>query len=176
MNIQTICDSSMKIQDIVARWPGSTHDVTIFNQSRVCQRLEVGEFGNGLIVADMGYDVRSYLIPPLRETRVQPEILFNESQIRTRNVVERSYGVWKRRFPILALCLRLSINHCEAVVVETAVLHNMACDMSLEVPPIDPGLLEQMLPIIDPLLGAPVQPERVRSDAVRRQLVTYFEG
>lgn len=31
------------------------------------------------------------------------ENTFNESQIRTRNPIERSYGVWKRRFPILSL-------------------------------------------------------------------------
>ena len=48
------------------------------------------------------------LITKIPEPRTRPEILFNESQIRTRNVVERSYGVWKRRFPVLANGLRVS--------------------------------------------------------------------
>ncbi|XP_071631802.1 putative nuclease HARBI1 [Temnothorax longispinosus] len=34
MNVQAVCDSALRILDIVARWPGSTHDATIFNASR----------------------------------------------------------------------------------------------------------------------------------------------
>nr|CAI5825436.1 unnamed protein product [Callosobruchus analis] len=46
---------------------------------------------------------------------------------RTRNPVERCFGVWKRRFPILAVGIRLKIEKVEAVVIATAVLHNIAC-------------------------------------------------
>lgn len=34
INVQTLCDSALRIQDIVARWPGSTHDAMIFRNSR----------------------------------------------------------------------------------------------------------------------------------------------
>lgn len=36
--------------DIVANWPGSTHDVTIFNSSRLKARFENGEFNNGILL------------------------------------------------------------------------------------------------------------------------------
>ncbi|KAJ8980223.1 hypothetical protein NQ317_010541 [Molorchus minor] len=36
-NVQAICDAICKIQNIVCRWPGSSHDSTIFQNSRVIQ-------------------------------------------------------------------------------------------------------------------------------------------
>lgn len=53
---------------------------------------------------------------------------YNESSIRTRNTVERSYGVWKRRFPILATGVNVKISSFQSIHVATAVLHNIACN------------------------------------------------
>jgi nuclease HARBI1 len=33
INVQCVCDANLRIQDIVARWGGSTHDQTIFDNS-----------------------------------------------------------------------------------------------------------------------------------------------
>lgn len=109
INVQTICSPDLKILDIVARWPGSTHDSTIFNNSNIRGRFERGELGDNLLVGDSGYPVKTYLITPLLRPAKNEEQLFNESQIRTRNPVKRCYGVWKRRFPILALGIRLNL-------------------------------------------------------------------
>lgn len=62
------------------------------------------------------------------------KILYIESQIRTRNVVERSYGVLERRFPVLALGIRLKLDAVEAIIVACAVLHNIAIDANDAVP------------------------------------------
>lgn len=134
INVQTICSPDLKILDIVARWPGSAHDSTIFNNSNIRGRFERGELGGNLLVGDSGYPVKTYLITPLLRPAKNEEHLFNESQIRTRNPVERCYGVWKRRFPILALGIRLNLDRVEAVIVATAVLHNIACERNEEIP------------------------------------------
>ncbi|XP_067014193.2 putative nuclease HARBI1 [Anabrus simplex] len=137
MNVQTLCDPDLKITDIVARWPGSTHDSTIFNNSVIRARFESGVIDDGsVIIGDSGYPNRPYLITPLAAPDSPEEQLFNESQIRTRNCVERSYGVWKRRFPILSTGIRLHHNKVQSIVVATAVLHNICClnnDMNLPV-------------------------------------------
>lgn len=125
-NVQVICDHNLNIQDIVCRWPGSTHDSTIFNNSRIRARFENGEFGDSLLLGDGGYAVRNYLITPLRNPVTPAEHLFNESQIRTRNPIERLFGVLKRRFPILSLGIRIDVRKVEAIVVACAVLHNIA--------------------------------------------------
>lgn len=52
--------------------------------------------------------------------------LYNEAQIKTRNTVERTLDVWKRRFACLSQKLRLNLDHTLAVIVAVAVLHNIA--------------------------------------------------
>lgn len=44
------------------------------------------------------------MMTPLPENApsTRGEKLYQESQIRTRNVIERAFGIWKRRFPILS--------------------------------------------------------------------------
>lgn len=158
--------------DIVARWPGSAHDQNIFNNSTIKARLEVGEFGDGLILADSGYSVQVYMIPPLRNPTRPEERLFNESQIRTRTTVERSYGVWKRRFPVLSLGLRLAIETTQDVIVACAVLHNIAIDMNEGEPPQDPNL--PAIPQQPPVNVVPNPQQRAGSNAVREELVEYF--
>nr|CAH7735618.1 unnamed protein product [Callosobruchus chinensis] len=61
-------------------------------------------------------------------------IRMDKPVIRTRNVVERQYGVWKRRFPVLKLGMRLNVNTIMAVIVATAVLHNMAIEENEDIP------------------------------------------
>lgn len=126
--------------DIVARWPGSTHDRTIFNNSAVKGRFDRGEMNGGFILGDSGYTSSNYMLVPLRNPATQAEQLYNESQIRTRNVVERQYGVWKRRFPILSVGMKVRVDHVLPIIVATAVLHNMACDAEEALPPPDPEL------------------------------------
>lgn len=84
--------------------------------------------GDALLLGDSGYACSNFLLTPLLETHTQAEQLYNESQIRTRNVIERSFGVWKRRFVALAFGLRIKSLTAQAVIVATAVLHNIARD------------------------------------------------
>lgn len=50
--------------------------------------------------------------------------------ISTRNVVERSYGVLKRRFPILHSGMQLKrVDAIQAVVTASCILHNMCIDL-----------------------------------------------
>lgn len=118
---------NLRIQDIVVRWPGSTHDANIFRNSTIKQRFDDGEFKDSVLVGDSGYAVQHYVITPMLNPVTAAETLFNESQIRTRNPIERSYGVWKRRFPILSLGISIkNLDTVQAIIVATAVLHNIA--------------------------------------------------
>ncbi|XP_044592656.1 putative nuclease HARBI1 [Cotesia glomerata] len=101
INVQVICNARLEIIDIVARWPGSAHDSTIFNNSRIHNRFENNQFGNALLLGDSGYPNLSYLLTPLQDPQRPAEQLYNESQIRTRNTIERTFGVWSRKFAII---------------------------------------------------------------------------
>lgn len=134
LNVQTVSDANLRIRNVVARWPGSTHDQTIFNNSNLKQHFENGRYGRFMLIGDSGYTIQPYLMTPLQHTQTPAENLYNESIIRTRNVVERQYGVWKRRFPILSLGIRVKLQTVMTIVVATAVLHNIAIDMNEVLP------------------------------------------
>lgn len=50
INVQVVTNADLLFADIVARWPGSTHDATIFNHSRLKYRFERQEFAFGLLL------------------------------------------------------------------------------------------------------------------------------
>lgn len=168
VNVQVISDAKNNIIDIVARWPGSAHDSNIFENSVVRMRFENGDMGDGVLLGDSGYPVRKYLITPLNNPVTQGETLFNEAQIRTRNVVERTFGIWKRRFPILSVGMRCSIPLAQNIIIATAVLHNIACRNNEPVPdePVDLVNFEQINRDIHHFQNA----------SVRLELINYFEN
>ncbi|XP_036344476.1 putative nuclease HARBI1 [Rhagoletis pomonella] len=136
INVQAMCTVKLKFQNIVARW--STHDSLIFLNSSAKYAFDSGTFGSGLILGDSRYFLNNNLVTPFVNTRTPAERLFNESHIRTRNVIERCFGVWKRRFPVLSIGMRCQIPLVQDTIVATAVIHNITIDMKEDKPPEDP--------------------------------------
>nr|CAI5849882.1 unnamed protein product [Callosobruchus analis] len=65
------------------------------------------------------------------------DLVAHWSATRTRNSVERQYGVWKRRFPVLAIGMRQQ--HCN-IIIATAVLYNIAIGLDKDEPVDDPEI------------------------------------
>lgn len=124
INVQVVGGPKLQIFDIVARWPGREHDSTIFNNSSVKTKFEQGIL-RGYLLGDSGYPCLPYLMTPLQNTNTNAENRYNRSQIRTRNTIERLFGVWKRRFPCLSRCLGNKPERCCAIIVACAVLYNI---------------------------------------------------
>jgi hypothetical protein len=55
INTQAICDSQLKLMHIIAHWPGSVHDSTIFNDSPLPVEFGMGRYANGFLLGDSGY-------------------------------------------------------------------------------------------------------------------------
>ncbi|XP_035708349.1 putative nuclease HARBI1 [Folsomia candida] len=53
INVQIICNHQDKITDIVAKYPGSSHDSFIMRNSAICHRFQRGEFGNNVLIGDI---------------------------------------------------------------------------------------------------------------------------
>lgn len=123
--LQVVCDASLKITDIVACWRGSTHDSRIFNESQIKEKFENGNF-MGRLVGDGGYKCTNYLFTPVLNPKDLKEEMYNKVHIKTRNVVERLFGVWKSRFRILLEKMRLSRKNAKILIVALAVLHNLS--------------------------------------------------
>ena len=124
-NVMAVCDASLCITSLVVNWPGSAHDSRIFNESLLCQTLQGGRY-RGFLLGDSGYPCRTYLLTPYSNPRAPHENRFNEAHARTRNCVERVFGIMKRRFSVLATPIRTKLASRSDIIVATAILHNIA--------------------------------------------------
>jgi len=111
LNVQAVVNANLLFENVVSRWHGSVHDATIFSSSRLYARFETGEIQGGYLLGDAGYPCKPYLLTPLGAPTTWAEQNYNYAQIRTRNPVERAFGVLKRRFPYLRMGLRVKVKH-----------------------------------------------------------------
>jgi hypothetical protein len=109
--------------------PDGQYDQTIFNNSNKID-FENGRYGRYFLIGDSGYALKPYLMTKLTDTRNEAEDLYNESIIHTWNVVERLFGVWKKRFPILKFGMRIKFETIMPIIVATTVLQNIAVEMN----------------------------------------------
>lgn len=77
-------------------------------------------------MGDNGYACRIYLLTPVLNPTTQPERNYNVAHKRTRNIIERCFGVWKQRFPCLRRRLMTKLQTSVAIICALAVLHNIA--------------------------------------------------
>lgn len=102
INVQLIFDAFDNIIDVVARWPGSTHDSRILNNSGVRQLFETGVVpARYHLLGDSGYPCRRWLLTPYPDPQPGSQSTYNRSLKITRSKVERGIGQLKRRFEIL---------------------------------------------------------------------------
>lgn len=84
-----------------------------------------------LLTGDSGYPLELRLLTPYTTPATDAEIKFNTSHMKTRNVIERSFGVLKSRFRCLdksgGTLLYTAEKTCK-IIVAVAVLHNMCID------------------------------------------------
>lgn len=109
---------------------------------------------------------------------VRGEHLYNEAHIRTRNSVERLFGVWKQRFPVLAYGFRCNLEVVLTSIVATAVLHNIATDMGEDLPPLPDEIDNNMLDYLIEQGNIPDVVQNIPAAGVaynyRQQLINTF--
>jgi hypothetical protein len=143
INVQLVCDAKCYITDVVARWPGSVHDSTIFDNCRLRAILESGQL-EGYLIGDSGYACRSYMMTPIANPATIPEQRYNNAQALGRNCIERTNGILKRRFPCMKYGMRLRTDNTLKVIVATAILHNIATALGEDVPEEDELLVSYL--------------------------------
>lgn len=124
INVQVVSDAHCRIRDIVARWRGSIHDARIWDESILKQKFDNGQI-NGILLGDSGYPASQYILTPVLNPATDAETRYNRSHVRTRNVVERLFGLWKGKFRSMFNGLQLNIDTTKAAIIATAILHNI---------------------------------------------------
>ena len=114
--------------NIVAWWPGSTHNSFIFRDSRIGQQLNIQHqsLEDGLLLSDSGYPFKPYLMTPYLNPVTDKQQEFNSTHKRTRVAIEQAFGWWKQRFHLLHSEIRVKPEKVSIIIGACAVLHNIA--------------------------------------------------
>lgn len=128
-----VCNADLKIMDIVAHWRGSTHDSRVFSECRLKYRFEQSEF-KGRLLGDSGYGCTPYLFTPVLNPSTNKEEKYNWAHIRTRNPIERCFGVWKQRFRCLQCGFKTKLENTKLYIIALAILHNIALQQQDNIP------------------------------------------
>lgn len=67
---------------------------------------------------------------PISNPTTPQEERYNKVQIKSKNSVECLFGVWKRRFPCLHIGLATKLSTTANIIVDCAVLHNIAVEVN----------------------------------------------
>lgn len=86
---------------------------------------------------DSGYPLEPWLLTPLVNPSTAPEQRYNNAHARTRNCVERMFGVLKSRFRCLGCCgatLEYTPEKACKLITAAAVLHNICMRRGVALP------------------------------------------
>lgn len=115
--------------DIVARWAGSTHDSRIF-QMCLLRTKYIQQQHTGYVIGDSGCPCLRFLLTPVGTPTTHAEQKYNRVPIKKRNVVERTFGRWKRRClarcPCISRGLGKKLITVSNIIVACAVLFNIS--------------------------------------------------
>lgn len=182
-NVLAACNFEMEFTYVLAGWEGSAHDGTVYRDAHYNQGFitPLGKYWLG----DAGYPNTDTILVPYRGTRYhlkeqrlagkKPENskeLFNLRHASLRNVIERIFGVVKRKYQILRTPSEYSIDTQTRIIISCTALHNWV--RSIEGEQADSTLEKQAKIALTDIQPAVVYPESAttskRMDTFRDQL------
>lgn len=110
--------------NVVARWPGSTHDSYLFRSSSIENNHR--SLDDGILLEDSGYACSPFLMTPYNNLRNAAQEAYNAAHTKTRVEIEKTFGRWKRRFHVLHSEIRMTPEKACLITGACAVLHNIA--------------------------------------------------
>uniref|UniRef100_J3M7X4 Uncharacterized protein n=1 Tax=Oryza brachyantha TaxID=4533 RepID=J3M7X4_ORYBR len=136
-NVMDVCDFDMRFTFVLARWPGSVHDMRVFEDAMTTYRHVFPHPPAGkYYLVDFGYANRPGYLAPYKGTKYHmqeygdspspegKEETFNYEHSCLRNVIERSFGVLKMKWRILANIPSYSCRKQSQIIVACCALHN----------------------------------------------------
>ena len=130
-----VCNFDIEFLYILARWEGSVHDRTVLRDAQYNKGFKTPLKRYWL--RDAGYSNTDTVLVLYRSTRYHlkeqqlggkklenSKELFNLRHASLRNVIERIFGVLKRKYQILCTLLEYSINTQTCIILACTALHN----------------------------------------------------
>jgi hypothetical protein len=139
-------------------------------ESSLWQAFENGyrPFSGAVVLGDSAYPCRDWLIPPFSREQGPAHIRFNTAHMKTRNTVERTFGLLKKRFYALQTTMRVkNMELAGKLVICAAVLHNLCISHGDFGEDLNPGQVDPQPPPDPPGNGD-------ARDLRRQQLLQFF--
>ncbi|KAL5482398.1 hypothetical protein ACEPAI_8992 [Sanghuangporus weigelae] len=136
-NVLAVVSFDMRFMYVLSGWEGSAADSTILDDARKCDFLIPR---NKFYLGDAGFSASTSVLVPYRGVRYHlrewhagnqnsrpqnAKELFNLRHAQARNVVERIFGVFKRRFSIINAAPEYPIETQAALIQALCVVHNI---------------------------------------------------
>jgi len=135
-NVLAVCNWDMHFTDVLSGAEGSRNDSALLVEAMQLGAVKVPK--GKYILGDAGFSSSDHCLIPYRSTRYHlrewgaanrrprnKEELFNHRHSRARNIIERIFGVLKRRFAILNTPRPFKMQAQADVVRALCVLHNI---------------------------------------------------
>jgi len=122
INLPGGADPELRNTNIFAKWYGSVQPI-IFESSSIYDKLN-DKLTPGIIIGDSGYSCTEFCLTPLANPVSSKENRLNSGFNTTRNCIESTFGIWKRKFPCL-LHLRTKQHTSLIIILASTVLHNI---------------------------------------------------
>lgn len=140
-NLLILCNLKQRMLFVGTGAPGSYHDSSVYKKSPLFTMLQTIP-ANLFVFADAGYGISKRLLTPYRGTRYHlkeyaagtsrpqnPKELFNMRHSKTRNVVERTIGILKRRWRLMRYCNEsLDFEFISQCFMVCGLIHNLLMD------------------------------------------------
>ncbi|CAI7838721.1 unnamed protein product, partial [Closterium sp. NIES-53] len=136
VQLRITCDARGRIWDYLIGYPGSAHDMRVFKDSALLERLHNGDIAPYQIVGDVAYPLREYCLTPLHAPRGEDLMdnwaqCFNYCQSATRMAVERCIGAFKGRWRIFGGRNDCRLWRILAGAACCVILHNLCEEMAV---------------------------------------------
>ncbi|KAL6880595.1 hypothetical protein ACP4OV_012160 [Aristida adscensionis] len=160
-NVMAVCDFNMRFTFVLAGWPGSVHDMRVFNDA-------MHKYGHKFphqkyYLVDSGYANRQGYLAPYKGTKYHlPEFrmgpvprgkkeLFNHRHSSLTNVIERTFGVLKMKWRILEKVPSFPVRKQSKIIIAYMPLHNFIRENAAMDRDFDLCDIEEVEALYDPL-------------------------
>ncbi|KAL5706080.1 hypothetical protein ACHQM5_024289 [Ranunculus cassubicifolius] len=138
-NVLAACSFDMKFTYILAGWEGSAHDSRLLRSALTRVRDKLFVPSGKYYLADAGFPHARGFMAPYRGTRyhlndirgrtpASPKELFNYRHSSLRNVIERTFGLLKKRFAYLRTTPFYNVDTQIKLIIACCILHNIIRD------------------------------------------------
>ena len=126
--LQGVCMDDMTFSDVSVGCPGRMHDARVLKNSTLwTSGYTKCVQGRYHLLADAAYPLTKWIMTPYRNNGhlTQRQVHYNTALSSKRQVIERAFGILKKRFPKLRLGIDLvDVDEINDVIMAACVLHN----------------------------------------------------